>query len=153
MHHERHAASYIFLYRYAATNPACRVSSRPALAKQSSSSPWIDYHSPQSSSFFPPAGFLTAAVPRLAVFFCACSPAAAKLSQKSFFSAAGPCGGAPKLSQKSRFSVAGPPARVLPSPSTNRFRPTAACRVPSCSVWPSWPAVCWAWRAKSDSWN
>lgn len=47
-----------------------------------------------------------ALVPMLVGFalVCAVSPAAAKLSQKSFFSGAGPLGASPKDSQKSRLS-------------------------------------------------
>lgn len=121
--------------------------------------PDSSYQSPQPpSAFFPlPGVFFIALVPMLLFVSVLLSAAAAKLSQKSFLSSAGPFGGAPKLSQKSRFSGSLDPVLEPPgpppgcSPSTKRFRDSAAVLVPAVTVWPTWAAACRACSAMLPS--
>jgi hypothetical protein len=124
------------------------------------------YHSPHSSSFFPPLPplFLTALVPMPLGFFLSIPPAALvspaleNSSQKSSLSFAGPFGAAPKLSQKSlrsgsalrRPEVAGF-VEEAESPSTKRLNWVPAFTTPDWRVWPRVPAVVRAWEAMSAS--
>jgi hypothetical protein len=103
------------------------------------------HHSPQSSSFFPgppppPFDFIALVPmlvePPLPFPLLRLSAASEKLSQKSFFSAVGPFGGAPKDSQKSFFSGWGPPCPPS-SPSTNRLNVSDAVALAAVTVWPT----------------
>jgi hypothetical protein len=123
----------------------------------------VPYHSPHSpSSFFPPAGppFLTALVPMPLGFFFSCvafmraSPTLENSSQKSCFSFAGPLGASPNESQKSFFSGSRRDVEEVgwaESPSTKRLNVVPALATPEERVWPSVPAVRWAWVARSAS--
>lgn len=134
--------------------------SNPQLQSPTARTP---YHSPHSpSSFFPPAGplFLTALVPMPLGFFFSCvafmraSPTLENSSQKSCFSFAGPLGASPNESQKSFFSGSRRDVDEdgwAASPSTKRLNVVPALATPEERVWPSVPAVRWAWVARSAS--
>lgn len=123
----------------------------------------VTHQSPHaSSSFF----FFIALVPIPLGFFCApmapvprllfcdrVSPALENSSQKSFFSAEGPEGGAPNESQKSFFSGSTLrfPEEGCSSPSTKRVNAVPAAVVPVCMFWPTIAAVLRACAAMSAS--